>query len=123
MGLFLDMLKSEAFFAGVCGGTLLGLAHAFRSVRVAAADKVETMGAIYGGTLVCTLVFAIVGGVVAYFLARDAWTGAFFSGLTALGLVALFLGSVVAPTRPTKVGQDLGEGGASAAGSETGEVA
>lgn len=119
----MDMFKSEAFFAGVCGGTLLGLAHAFRSLRIAAAEKIETMGAVYGGTLACALVFAIVGGVVAYFLARDPLTGAFFSGLTALGLVALFLGSVVPSTRAGKGTRARGAGEASAPGGEVGEVA
>lgn len=96
--------------------------HAFRSVRVAAADEYETMGAVYGGTLVCTLGLAIVGGVVAYFLARDPWTGAFFSGLTALGFVALFIGSSIPSPHTAKATQEHSAGDATAA-EEAGEVA
>lgn len=92
-----QIFGSETFFFGLCGGFVLGLVHCFQTVREANRLKIETMGTVYGGLSASVLVFAIVGGLVASVLGRDEGTGAFFSGLTSLGLVALFLGSITSP--------------------------
>lgn len=116
MGLFWDMLYSDAFVGGALGGILLGFVQwALTLVEISQA-KISNTKSVHGALVVAGLLFATVGGVVAYFLSRDASTGAFIAGLTAMGFVALFLGDLLASGRSLASSRIRGGGKTNTAG-------
>lgn len=102
------MWGSHGFADGLMGGSVLGIVNLLISWDTAIKIRFANLVLVAVSLVVSAALFAAVGGVLGYYLSKgDGEIGAFFTGITAVGFVALFLGNFVAPNNRGESGAQI----------------